>query len=230
MQDEASKKNKGNFLPGLKPAYSILERISDQLESAGEDQQKLQSVLENSLTTYDQARVIFLEENQPWLAAWVDLQKSLLHCKLAEGANFMGRSVQAHTALALVKGILDDLPAFPPNLDLTAKIYLTLIEVLFRIRSLFEKEDQLEALDTLIKGLAENLGGSMALDLSLRAEANDLKFTAGILEALADLEEDPQIKKGILETSQVLSDQAAVNLLISSPLDLSGYEMSREGK
>ncbi len=44
----------------------------------------------------------------------------------------------------------------------------------------------------------------MALDLSLRAEANDLKCTAGILEALADLEEDPQVKKDILETSQDL--------------------------
>ncbi len=70
----------------------------------------------------------------------------------------------------------------------------------------------------------------MALDLSLRAEANNLKCTAGIVEALADLEEDPEIKKDILETSQDLSQQASGNLAISSPLDLSGYEMSREEK
>ena len=142
----------------------------------------------------------------------------------------MGRGVQAHTALELVKGVLDDLPAFPPNLDLTAKLYLTLIEVLFQIRSLFKKEDQLDALDALIRGVAENLGESMALDLSLRAEANDLKCTAGILEALADLEEDPTSKEEMLETSQGLSRQADDNLTVSSPLDLSGYEISREEK
>ncbi len=139
MQEETSNKKKREFLPALEPAYSILEKISDQLESAGEDQQTFQAALENSLTSYDQAKVIFLAENQPWQAAWVDLQKSILHCKLAEDANYMGRGVQAHTALELVKGVLDDLPAFPPNLDLTAKLYLTLIEVLFQIRSLFKR-------------------------------------------------------------------------------------------
>ena len=67
MQEETSNKKKREFLPALEPAYSILEKISDQLESAGEDQQKLQASLEISLTDYDQAKVIFLAE-KPTLA------------------------------------------------------------------------------------------------------------------------------------------------------------------
>ncbi len=85
-------------------------------------------------------------------------------------------------------------------------------------------------MDLLIQGVAENLGEALALDLSLRTEANDLKFTAGILEALADLEEDPQSKAEMLETSQRLSKQADENMMVSSPLDLSGYSLSREEK
>jgi hypothetical protein len=230
MQEEASNQKKRNFLPELEPAYSILEKISDQLESAGENQQKLQAALENSLTSFDQAKVIFLAENQPWLAAWVDLKKAALHCDLAEGANYLGRGVQVHTAMELINKTLTAIPDLPADLDLAAKLYITMIETLYQVRALFDKPDQLQALDDLISGVAENLGESIALDLSLRTEANDLKFTAGILEALADLEEDPEIKKDMLETSQDLERQAAGNLAISSPLDLSAYELSREEK
>jgi len=230
MQDEARTKKKRNFLPELEPAYSILKRISDQLASAEEEQQNLQAALENSLTSYDQAKVIFQAENQPWLSAWVDLKKAALHCELAEGANYMGRGVQAHTAMELINKTLIAIPDLPADLDLAAKLYITMIETLFRIRTLFDRPDQMQALDELIRGVAENLGESMALDLSLRAEANDLKFTAEILKALADLEEDPQSKEEMLETSRGLSRQADENLTVSSPLDLSGYELAQEGK
>ena len=215
----------------LEKAFSALARISDLAESIeGENDQEIQSALEKSLTLYDQAKEVFLKEDQSWLAAWADIQKASLICELASMANSMGRAVQAHTAMELVKAVLEEMPTYLPSLDLATKLYIALIDTLLRIRSLFNKEDQLEALDNLIHGVAENLGEVMVHDLSFRAEANDLKFTTGILEALADLEEDPQIKKDMWETSQDLSHQVAGNLMISSSLDLSGYEMSQEEK
>ena len=229
MQEDKINRNR-NINVGLEPAYLILDKISDQLDSAGEDHQDLQSALENSLVLYNQAKEIFQEEDQPWLAAWVDLQKASLHGGLAQMANAMGRAVQAHTAMELIGEVLTVLPDLPPSMDLGAKLYMTMIIPLFQFRPFFEEPEQLQALDDLILGVSENIGEALALDLSLRAEANDLKFTAGVLEALADLEEDPKIKNEILETSKVLSHQAAGNLMISSPLDLSGYEMSQEEK
>jgi hypothetical protein len=216
----------------LGSGFTILEALTRGLEGLIEEspEQEIQAILDQAIEDCTEASEYFTGEGQPWLAAWVDLKKATLHCDLAEKANYLGRGVQAHTAMELVSKTLTVIPDLPANLDLAAKLYITMIETLFRIRALFDKADQLQALDELIRGVAENLGEVQVLDLQFRAEANDLLFTASMLEALADLEEDPEIKKELLETSQDLKSQATSNLMISSPLDLSGYEMPREKK
>ena len=215
MQDEKHM-SRTEIYPDLEPAYSILAEVSENLNAAHEGKQEIRPILENSVDQYQQAREIFLAERQPWLAAWVDLQKASLHCQLAEGANFMGRSVQAHTAMTLINDVLNNISDLPPNLDLTATIYITMTETLFQIRSLFEKPDQLEAIDEFIQGVSENLGEALALDLLYRAEANDLEFTAGILAALTDIEEDQEIIQEQTALVNQIKWQAAARLALTS--------------
>ncbi len=132
MQEEKINRN-SNINLGLEPAYLVLDKISDQLKSAREDPQNLQSVLINSLDQYDLAKEIFLAEDQPWQAAWVDLQKASLHCELAQMVNTMGKAVQIHAAMELIGKALAVLPDLPPSMDLGAKLYMTMIIPLIQI-------------------------------------------------------------------------------------------------
>lgn len=219
--ERATHKNKE-----LKPAFSALSKINEIFMAAAEldDDEEIRAVLEKALGLCDQAGKIFLEKDQAWLGAWTDIRKASLHCELAQIENNTGRAVQIHAAMELLRKVMDSMETVPPSADMAAKLYNGMIDTLFRIRSFFDEEEQLEAINAFIQGLAENLGEAMAVDLSLRAEANDLKFTAGILEALADLEEDPREKEEILKNSQELSQQAAENLLLSGTREMAWEE------
>jgi len=205
----------------LEPAFSALRKITELFESVAEsdDDKEIRTVLKKALKLCDKAREIFLEKDQSWLGAWTDIRKASLHCELAQIENNKGQAAQINSAMELLKKVLDSMETYPPSADMTAKLYNGMIDTLFRIRSFFDEEEQLEAIDAFIKGIAENMGEAMAVDLSLRAEANDLKFVAGILETLADLEEDPKEKEEMLKTSQDLSQQAAENLILSGTRD-----------
>jgi len=205
----------------LEPAFSALRKITELFESVAEsdDDKEIRTVLKKALKLCDKAREIFLEKDQSWLGAWTDIRKASLHCELAQIENNKGQAAQINSAMELLKKVLDSMEMYPPSADMTAKLYNGMIDTLFRIRSFFDEEEQLEAIDAFIKGIAENMGEAMAVDLSLRAEANDLKFVAGILETLADLEEDPKEKEEMLKTSQDLSQQAAENLILSGTRD-----------
>ena len=228
MEKEQMKNNIPNITV-LEPAFSILYQIQEKIESLSKPEDS-PAVLEESLVLCGQAREIFVAQDQPWLAAWMDIKKAALHCDLAYSANYMGKAVQTHTGMELVKEVLESMPSYPSNLNLAAKLYIAMIDTLFRIRALYEKPEQLDALDNLIYGVSQSLGEIQALDLSFRSQANDLNFCAGILESLAEIEEDPQIRDEIEKTSQYLERKAASNLMISSPLDLSGYQMPGEEK
>lgn len=201
----------------LEPAFSALRKITELFESVAEsdDDKEIRAVLKKALKLCDQAREIFLVKDQPWLGAWTDIRKASLHCELAQIENNKGQAAQINSAMELLKKVLDSMETYPPSADMTAKLYNGMIDTLFRIRSFFDEEEQLEAIDAFIKGIAENMGEAMAVDLSLRVEANDLKFTAGILEALAVLEEDQKEKEEMQKTSRDLSDQAKGNLILS---------------
>jgi hypothetical protein len=221
-----------SFDKEFEPAFSALEKVTKLFASVAEsdDARKIQSVLNKALKLCHQAGEIFLEKDQPWLAAWTCLRKASLHCELAHVGKDKGRDVQTRTAMELLKNVLDSMEADPPSVNMAAKLYDGIIYTLFRIRSLFNESEQIEALDDMIKVMAENLGETMALDLSLRAEANDLKFTAGILGSLADFEEDPILKQDMQKTSRDLLDQAKGNVILSGTLDASAYSITREGK
>ena len=201
----------------LEPAFSALGKITELFASVAEsdDDKEIRAVLKRALKFCDQAGEIFFAKEEPWLEAWTDIRKASLHCELAQIENKKGQAAQINSAMELLKKVLDSMETYPPSADMTAKLYNGMIDTLFRIRSFFDEEAQLGAIDAFIKGIAENMGEAMAVDLSLRAEANDLKFTAGILEVLADLEDDPKEKEEMLKTSKDLSQQATENLMLS---------------
>ena len=203
------KKTDGSQDKGIQTVDSLLTRISARLaELEGGKEGELLAGLDECLEQADQAQDLAIEGNQPWLAAWIALQKASLHSDLAEFSSAMGRAVQVHTSMNLILETAESIPDLPPDLDRAASLYLTLIGVLLRIRTFFEEKDQLQAVDGLIQGCAETLGQLLAHSQALKAEAADLLFTARILEALDDLE----VKSDQGGTSRDLDRQAAALL------------------
>jgi hypothetical protein len=210
----------------LEQGLKFFEEIYAELENLDNDRtdQELQGALELAIERCGRALDFYQENNHLWTAAWVRLRQASLHCEMAEGANYMGRGVQVHAAMTLIKDVLDQLPDLPPNLDLTAKIYIAMTETLFHIRSLFDKADQLEAIDSLIRVVSENLGESLALDLLYRAEANDLEFAAGVLESLVEADMDPDAAEELILAANDFREQVKALHSMTSTLQRTGGE------
>lgn len=172
----------------IRKSGDILGQITDRLAALdGTDRDQLLSVLEECLVLADQAREAAVAESQPWLAAWIDLQKASLHSDLAEFSGAMGRAVQIHTAMNLALAVIEAIPELPPDLGRAAQLYAWLVGILLRVRVYFEEQDQLQALDDLVRACAENLGQLLAKSQALKAEAADLQFSALVLDELEGL-------------------------------------------
>jgi hypothetical protein len=204
----------------LSDGMDLLQEISadlGKLEESSPDKD-IQVVLERSIERCGQASEIFQSQDQPWLAAWVDLRKASLLCELADGKKTKARHAQAQKALDLVMEVMEKAPDFPPSLDLTARLHITMIEILFRFRVLFEKPHQLEAIDGLIRAVAENLGEAQAMDLLYRRQTADLDFTAGVLDAMIQIEEDPELIVKLAGPMNQIKEQAAARRAFSNPV------------
>lgn len=212
---------------GLQGFDSILAEISARLAKLeGGQGEKLLAGLDECLELADQAHRTALEEDQPWLAAWIALQKASLHSDLAEFSGAMGRAVQIHSAMNLIVETADSIPGLPANLDLAARLYIDLTGILLRIRTFFEEEEQLQALDDLVRGCAENLGQLLAQSQSLKIEAADLMVTARMIEVLDHLEGSPQ--QG--QISRDLDHQAAALLNLAGGCPAQLRHLSGEGR
>ena len=71
-----------------------------------------------------------------------------------------------------------------------------------------DKEFQ-KGLDELIGATSTLLGETVAEDIKIREEGGSMLFTAQVLGALANLEEDEEEKKDILETQAILAFPAS---------------------
>jgi hypothetical protein len=202
----------------LSQGMDLLQKITIELGKLDESSQKkdIQAVLEGAVERFGKASEFFLSQDQPWLAAWVDLRRASLLCELANDMKAKGRRAQAQKALELVMEVMEKAPDFPPSLDLTVKLHTAMIEPLFRIRALFEKPDQREAIDDLISAVAENLGEAQAMDLLYRRETADLDFTAGVLDALIEVEEDPEVILKLADSAHKIKGQSAARNAFSS--------------
>jgi hypothetical protein len=202
----------------LSEGMDLLEEISAELGKLNETSQKkeIKAVLEEAVQRCGQASEFFLYQDQPWMAAWVDLRKASLVCKLADGKRAKGRMAQAQAALDLVMEVLEKAPDFPASLDLTAKLHIAMIEPLFQIRALFKEPDQQEVINRLIQAVAENLGEAQAMDLLYRRETADLDFTAGVLDALIEIEEEPETILKLADAAHKIKEQIAARKAFSS--------------
>ncbi len=87
-------------------------------------------------------------------------------------------------------------------------IYASVAAVLLQLRPLIDEAAYQEAIDDLIEQNARALGEIVADDVQLREEGSAMLFTAGVLGALADLEDDEQARKEILVAQEGLALQA----------------------
>jgi len=92
--------------------------------------------------------------------------------------------------------------------------------LLLQLREMIDDEEFREGLDQLISATGSLLGETAAEDIKIREEGGSMLFTAQILGALADLEEDEEEKKDILETQAMLALQAGHWLKDSSDPEL----------
>lgn len=204
-------------------AFDALAQISDLekqwLDSDNEENARL--LLTDGMLLFDRAIEIFTKENQPWMAAWTMLQKASTLADLAGVTDPVLRSELTRQALELSMNGMQIIPDDqPPNLKTITRLYMTVIETLLKIRVLLEKTDQIDALDELIEGISAQFGEVHAWDFSLRSKANDLLFTAQVLDSLVDIEKDPGQRKKMIEASEDLGLQAYDQLKISTAVDL----------
>ena len=87
-------------------------------------------------------------------------------------------------------------------------IYASVAAVLLQLRLLIDEAAYQEAIDDLIEQNARVLGEIVADDIQLREEGSAILFTAGVLGALADLEDDEQERMEILAAQEELALQA----------------------
>ena len=88
-------------------------------------------------------------------------------------------------------------------------IYSSVNVLLLQIREMIDDKEFQEGLDELIAATSTLLGETVAEDIKMRDEGGSMLFTAQMLGALAELEEDEEEKKDILETQAILALQAS---------------------
>jgi hypothetical protein len=224
-----TKNNLSNKKPGnqIAPAYDALAQVSalEQNWLDTEDEKTAHLLLTDGMKLLNQAIDIFYRENEPIMATWTSLQKASIMGDLARSADPILRSNLTRQALEQAGKAIELMPdGPPPNLTAATKIYLTMIEVLVKIRALLERSEQVEALDELIRGVSAHFGEVQALDLSVRSKAKDLFFTAQVLDTLVEIEKDPQQRKHMITSSRDLASQAYQLLQFSTADNLTPVE------
>ena len=220
-----TKNNLSNKKPGnqIAPAYDALAQVSalEQNWLDTEDENTVHLLLTDGMKLLNQAIEIFYRENEPIMATWTSLQKASIMGDLARAADSTLRSELTREALELAGKAIEVMPDdHPPNLAAATKLYLTMIEILVKIRAVLERSEQVEALDELIRGVSAHFGEVQALDLSVRNKAYDLFFTAQMLDTLVEIEKDPQQRKHMITSSRDLASQAYQLLQFSTAVKL----------
>ena len=99
-------------------------------------------------------------------------------------------------------------------------IYSSVSILYLQMREMIDDKEFQEGLDQLISAIGSLLGETVAEDIKIQEEGGSMLFTAQLLGALADLEEDEEEKKDILETQAMLALQAGKWLKDSSNPEL----------
>lgn len=205
------------------PALEILAQISQMEQDwiENENDHTTQHLLNDGIPLFDRVTEYFQHANETTMVLWTSLQKASLMVDLANSFDGQTRTQLARHAFEGVQDCYNRLAAWAPSdINATTGLYLQILETLMKLRALVDDPDQLETLDVLIQGLSAQFGELLALDQSLRSQANDQLFTAHVIASFLAIEEDAQSRQALLDSSQNLAIQAYDLLSITAGADM----------
>jgi len=186
----------------LEVCYALLQRSTEWLE--------FQEDAKEALNQADLAIDIFSGIPFPGGIASAHLARASIYTLLAQGEEDQLKKVaEVDRAFTSCLAAQDALNTEGVNAGQIFDIYSSVNVLFLQIREMIDDKEFQKGLDELIGATSTLLGETVAEDIKIREEGGSMLFTAQVLGALANLEEDEEEKKDILETQAILAFQAS---------------------
>lgn len=209
---EAASKEKDPWELGyahLEVTYALLQRSTEPLE--------FQEDARQALSQADLAIESFSEIPFPGGIASAHLARASIYTELADGEEDELKKVAGvDRALTSCLAAQDALNTEGVHNGQLFDIYSSVSVLFLLMRGMIKDEEFQEQFDQLIAANSTLLGEVVAEDIKLRDEGDSILFTAQMLGAMAEIEEDEEEKKDILRTQSLLALQAGQWLETSS--------------
>jgi len=193
----------------LEVSYALLQRSTEWLEYK-ED-------AKNALSQADQAIESFNSIPFPGGIASAHLARASIYTQLADGEGDQLKKIGGvDRALTSCLAAQDALNTEGVHHGQRFDIYSSVSVLLILLRGMIMDEEFQEQFDQLITANSTLLGKVVAEDIKLRDEGGSMLFTAQMLGALAEIEEDEEEKKDIIRTQSMVALQAGQWLETSS--------------
>jgi len=197
----------------LEVSYALLQSSTEPLEFQKDSKQ--------ALSQADLAIESFSEIPYPGGIASAHLARASIYTELAGGEEDELKKVAGvDRALTSCLAAQDALNAEGVHNGQLFDIYSSVSVLFLLLRGMINDEEFQKQFDQLIAANSTLLGKVVAEDVKLRDEGDSMLFTAQMLGALAEIEEDQEEKKDILMTQSLLALQAANWLETASDPDL----------
>jgi hypothetical protein len=197
----------------LQETYALIQGSPD-----GED---FQEKAKNALSKADLAIEVFSSIPYPGGTASAHLARASIYTQLADAEEDpLKKAGGVDRALTSCLAAQEALNAEGVQHGQLFDVYSSVSLLLLRLREMIKDDDYQEGLDQLIKANSTLLGEVVAEDIKLRGEGDSLLFTAHMVGALAEIEEDEEQKKDFLITKSFLALQAGHWLETISDPDL----------
>jgi hypothetical protein len=198
----------------------VVSVLEEMLESAG-DFRAARRLYGQMLEHVDETLRAYEGQAPAWRVAQIRLLKAAVLVEMArregdpeERASQVGGAID-HCHLA-TNGLRES--SETRHLVL-ADWHLPVVAILLQLRDLVDEEAQ-QALDGMIESYSEILGESLTSDLQQQKAGRDFLFSAYVLAALADLEDDPRNRLETMKSQMAGALEAAETLRHSSDLEL----------
>ena len=186
----------------LEVAYALIQQSSEWKDHKKD--------CKEALTQADQAIDVFSGIPHPGGIASAHLARGSIYTQLAEGEeNDLKKVANLDLALSSCLAAQDALKADGVNTGQIFDIYSSVSVLLLLMRELIDDQDFIDQLDELIQTNSQLLGQAVAEDVKARAEGNATLYTAQMIGALAELEEDQAEKEDLLAAQGLLAVQAS---------------------
>ena len=185
----------------LEVAYALIHRSSDWKE--------IKKDCKEALSQADQAIDVFSGIPHPGGIASAHLARGSIYVQLAEGEEKdLKKVANLELALATCQTAQDALKAEGVDTGQIFDIYSSISVLLLLMRDMIDDLEFQDQLDETIRANSQLLGQAVAEDVKARAEGNATLFTAQMIGALAELEEDQEEIMDLQATQGLLAVQA----------------------